>query len=611
PVVFLGLLAGIVLLWQRPFRVQFTALPLWIWVVWPLLFIAGISVAAKKFDRYLLPAIPALTLLAAVVWNQVRLPRGNRWLLPVLVGAQMAYLLTAVPYPLAAYNPLLGGPPAAAQLMTVGWGEAIGTAGSWLTENQEGEGATAVASIAPSLAPFFAGTTLLQSDETLARADYVVVTAADRQADGEQVAALTQDMTLLHTIHYAGLDQAWIYQQAAPLPPLLTMASWAQPVRFGAQVQVWGVAAVANAKQVDVLIRWGLREPTNGRFTVKLLLRDDEGHLWAWREIDLVNEVAFYPVFWESGARPDVRYAVPLPPAMPPGSYTLELMLFDSSGAQQPVLTEDGRFQGVRYTQDGISIPQAATPPPLVALDIPVPMQISWSDGLLLLGHDALPANVITGGQLDLDLYWQAAAALPATMTVTWHLGAAYQVTLPLSRYDTAHWLAGDMLHEKYTLPIPPDMPGGWYTVRVGDVALGDVEVIATDRLFTLPADIPVGLDVRFGDGLYLRGFRLDETAVPGRTTQLTLYWQAETVPDDIVTVFVHVVNAQGEIVTQADQWPGGLPSNTWAAGQVIVDDVLLDIPADLPAGDYQLAVGVYMAENGIRWTATDAEGTA
>ncbi|MCA9962208.1 MAG: hypothetical protein KC443_24400, partial [Anaerolineales bacterium] len=102
-----------------------------------------------------------------------------------------------------------------------------------------------------------------------------------------------------------------------------------------------------------------------------------------------------------------------------------------------------------------------------------------------------------------------------------------------------------------------------------------------------------------------------DETAVPGSTTQLTLYWQAETVPDDIVTVFVHVVNAQGEIVTQADQWPGGLPSNTWAAGQVIVDDVLLDIPADLPAGDYQLAVGVYTAENGIRWTATDAEGTA
>ncbi|MEZ4643926.1 MAG: hypothetical protein R3E31_14540 [Chloroflexota bacterium] len=174
----------------------------------------------EKFDRYLLPAIPALTLLAAVVWNQVRLPRGNRWLLPVLVGAQMAYLLTAVPYPLAAYNPLLGGPPAAAQLMTVGWGEAIGTAGSWLTENREGEGATAVASIAPSLAPFFAGTTLLQSDETLARADYVVVTAADRQADGEQVAALTQDMTLLHTIHYAGLDQAWIYQQVRPATPV-------------------------------------------------------------------------------------------------------------------------------------------------------------------------------------------------------------------------------------------------------------------------------------------------------------------------------------------------------------------------------------------------------
>ncbi|MEZ4643929.1 MAG: hypothetical protein R3E31_14555 [Chloroflexota bacterium] len=58
------------------------------------------------------------------------------------------------------------------------------------------------------------------------------------------------------------------------------------------------------------------------------------------------------------------------------------------------------------------------------------------------------------------------------------------------------------------------------------------------------------------------------------------------------------------EIVTQADQWPGGLPSNTWAAGQVIVDDVLLDIPADLPAGDYQLAVGVY----GRKWHSLDGD---
>ncbi|MBE2197383.1 MAG: glycosyltransferase family 39 protein [Anaerolinea sp.] len=615
PVVFLGLAVGVVLLRQRPFRTQFTALPAWIWLIWPLLFLAGMSVAAKKFDRYLLPAIPALTLLAAVAWSHVRLPRGNRWLLPLLVGAQGVYLLTAVPYPLAAYNPLLGGARVAAQIMTVGWGEAISAAGSWLSaasgDGAAGNGAAAVASIAPSLAPFFNGTTLLQSDEAMARADYVIVTAADRQIDAAAVTNQTQNLELLHTIHYAGLDQAWIYRQPSPLPPLLSIEPWSEPLLFGSQAQVWGLAVSATPKQADVLIRWGLAGPVDGRFNVKLLLRDDEGHVWAWREIDLVNDVAFYPEYWEPGEKPDARYVIPLPPAMPPVAYNLELALFAANGAQLPLLAADGRFQGTSYTQPGVAIPKSTTPPLLITLGIPAPLHIPWGEGLLLLGRSAVPQKVITGGQLDLDLYWQAVSTLPAGATITWQLGDDYRVTLPLSRYDTARWQPGDLLHEKYTLPIPPQMPGGRYTLWAGDVALGEVEVLATDRLFTLPADIPISLAYRFGEGLSLRGLRLDGAAVPGSRAQLTLYWQTETAPDEIITAFVHVLDAQGEIVAQSDHWPGGLPSNTWAAGQVIVDEITLDVPANLPPGAYALAVGVYLADNGLRLTVTDAEGTA
>lgn len=623
PVLFAGLALGILSLPRRARRAhaQFAALPAWLWLVWPLLFLAAISVAAKKFDRYLLPVIPALTILAALAWSQLRLPRGQRWLLPLLVGVQGVYLLTAVPYPLAAYNPLLGGARVAAQVMTVGWGEAISAAGSWLTETL-GDGTqgsvspsgklSAVASIAPSLAPFFGGTTLLQSEETLARADYVIVTATDRQIDAAAVRTQTQALELLHTIRYAGLDQAWIYRQPSPLSPLLTMEPWAEPLLFKAQAQLWGLAASATPKQMDVLLRWGLVGPVDGRFTVKLTLRDEDGHLWAWREIDLVNDVAFYPQYWQADERPDVRYTVPLPPAMPPVTYTLEVALFDSeSGAQLPLLAADGRFRGTGYAQSGIAIPRPGEPPLLITLGIPFPLHHPWRDGLLLLGHDPVPQTVITGGQLDLDLYWQAQAALPAGLTITWQLGDEYQMTMPLSRYDSAYWQPGDLLHEKYTLPIPPQMPGGRYTLRAGNVTLGDVEVIATDRLFTLPADIPISLAYRFGEGLSLRGLRLAQTAVPGSQAHLTLYWQTATSPAEIVTAFVHVLDAHGEIVAQSDHWPGGLPSNTWAAGQVIVDEVTLDIPTTLPPGAYTLAVGVYLADSGARYPVVGAGETA
>jgi hypothetical protein len=91
---------------------------------------------------------------------------------------------------------------------------------------------------------------------------------------------------------------------------------------------------------------------------------------------------------------------------------------------------------------------------------------------------------------------------------------------------------------------------------------------------------------------------------------QLKLYWQTETQPDQIYTAFVHVLGPDGEIAFQADQWPGGLPSHTWAAGQVIIDEYALDVPADLPAGDYRIAVGVYAATDGQRLPVSDGDGT-
>jgi hypothetical protein len=68
-----------------------------------------------------------------------------------------------------------------------------------------------------------------------------------------------------------------------------------------------------------------------------------------------------------------------------------------------------------------------------------------------------------------------------------------------------------------------------------------------------------------------------------------------------IYTALVHVLDEEGGIVAQADHWPGGIPSHTWAAGQVIVDQVTLAVGAEVPPGDYRVAVGLYTAEDGVR----------
>ena len=82
---------------------------------------------------------------------------------------------------------------------------------------------------------------------------------------------------------------------------------------------------------------------------------------------------------------------------------------------------------------------------------------------------------------------------------------------------------------------------------------------------------------------------------------QLTLFWQVSRQTDDIFSTFVHLVGPDGQIVKQGDQWPGGLPSNTFAAGQVIIDEYAIVLPEDAPQGSYQIALGLYPPASGVR----------
>jgi hypothetical protein len=99
-----------------------------------------------------------------------------------------------------------------------------------------------------------------------------------------------------------------------------------------------------------------------------------------------------------------------------------------------------------------------------------------------------------------------------------------------------------------------------------------------------------------------LRGYDLQTpTVVPGTPVRLTLFWQVERQPDEIVSTFVHLVEPDGQIVAQGDQWPGGLPGNIWAAGQVIIDQYTISLPEEAPLGRYQIVIGLYLPTSGVR----------
>jgi uncharacterized membrane protein len=111
------------------------------------------------------------------------------------------------------------------------------------------------------------------------------------------------------------------------------------------------------------------------------------------------------------------------------------------------------------------------------------------------------------------------------------------------------------------------------------------------DARFDLTSFIPHRADADFGGQVRLLGMR------PTSSTKLVLFWQAITGMETDYTIFVHVLDADGETLVNADHLPPR-PTHEWRPGQVVPDRVTLTLPPDLPAGDYRIEVGLYDASD-------------
>jgi hypothetical protein len=627
PLVFVGLLLGVWFgvrrkwgagWWQRPY--------LWLSISWPVFFVAVLSLATKKYDRYLLPALPLLFLLAVLGWGLLLRQRPS-WRRNVTLGGMVVSLLyvgTAVPYLLNAYNPIPALLMSTEQMLPRGWGEAVSASAQWLAEQPDAAEKTAVVGNAPAFAPFFPGKTIVRGSDNWQAADYVVETITSYQNSLFGPQHLKEGQTLLHTVRFDGMDQAWIFANDNPAPPQIDWMQLPYTHSFGGEIQLLDVATAVQDDQLDVLLRWQLAQPTNGRFNVQIRLLDGYGQIWSQVEMPLLNEVYFYPENWQAAEQPIWRYPLALPPGLPPAQYFLELSLFETeSGAQLPVLAEDGRFLGVVQPLGEINL----APQPLLQslpLNLPNDPQPLLSGDLLFLGQKNVPASVLTSGTFSFDLFWQSTAVLPQNLQVQFSASERPLTRLPLSRFDSGEWQVGQVIQEKYGVQVPADLVTGEYGLQVDlvdengrslnapPIDLGSINISSADRLFALPEDLSQPLTLQFGDLATLRGYDLPtSSAAPGEPVELTLYWHIDRQADDIISTFVHLLGPDGRIIVQGDQWPGGLPSDGWIPGQVIIDEYAIQLPEDAPLGTYKIVLGLYPPATGVRLPIVGEDGLA
>ena len=111
--------------------------------------------------------------------------------------------------------------------------------------------------------------------------------------------------------------------------------------------------------------------------------------------------------------------------------------------------------------------------------------------------------------------------------------------------------------------------------------------------------------------GAELRSWQLEGPAQVGSTPSLVLMWHARGRQNRDWVVFIHLVDAHGQIVAEDNRQPqdGAFPMTQWVADDWLEDRHPLQLPPTLAPGSYSVRVGLYDPRNNRRTGVYDTHG--
>ncbi len=117
----------------------------------------------------------------------------------------------------------------------------------------------------------------------------------------------------------------------------------------------------------------------------------------------------------------------------------------------------------------------------------------------------------------------------------------------------------------------------------------------------------PTPITATWENGIALIGYELyqsgDQPSGHGYRAGLYLHWRASAPVSQYLKVFVHVLNTEGQLISQHDSIPAlwTYPLDRWAAGETVVDFHPLRFTPDAGKGPFTVLVGFYDAGTGAR----------
>ena len=320
------------------------------------------ALGAHKLDRYLVPLIPALTVLAGVSlaavvhwlvdflgrWSARSVPSRLRMVVTTLIVVFVAIpWLRLAPNFEAYFNPLVGGGSQAARLFTVGSAGAPDRVAAYLNAKPGAEDLWALSFYPNIFRYYFKGHTQSPGWGSWAglpvAAHYVVVTLGQKQRG---IYASTLDFFLPrqpeYTVHINDLDYAWVYRvprQELSAPPIIQHPLDAN---FEHRVHLIGYDANQVKDDLRLTLYWQLIVSMHNKMWVTLRLLNSSGQViveqddppWAGEATVLS---------WPDGLAVRAEHILHLPSNLPAGDYNLVVSLREQDEeGQERLLTLEG-----------------------------------------------------------------------------------------------------------------------------------------------------------------------------------------------------------------------------------------------------------------------------
>ncbi len=350
---------------------------------------------------------------------------------------------------------------------------------------------------------------------------------------------------------------------------------------------------------------WQMRNQSPDRWQISTRVRNAPGWELARTDSELLNDFQLPTTLWQNEQTGTAFSLLKLPEGAPSSTF---------SAVYYPIVVgvySNNYPHGLAASKEGAATtrdPIVGVAKNLAPVETTIRPQSTDADfgGLYLHRKDISADGPEPGQKMRITLEWwqstewRQSHSRPFAKVVVELQGDHWQASSDAVLYPQSKLLTW---HE---LVIPADA-SGHAVLRVSApngvwTTLAEYDIAPIKRVFTEPP-VASRVSAMFKEAGALIGFDAPKAVGHGQTLNVRLVWKASATPTPTYTVFVHLLDSNGQVIAQSDAQPAQnkRPTTSWLAGEYVTDPHTLTWNRQDYSGSATLEVGLYDQDTGER----------